>query len=270
MWIDSHCHLNHERTGEGDTPETIVARAKDAGVDGQLSICCEIAIEFSALLSTVRPMKNIWCTIGTHPHDAGKDAEKSVTLEQLIALANSDDKVIGIGESGLDYFYNYSPKEDQESSFRKHIRACIETNLPLVVHARDADADIIRIIREENGGKPRVRGVMHCFSSSPLLAEQSLEEGFFISFSGMITFKKNKVLQDIAKTVPLDRLLIETDAPFLAPEPYRGRTNESAYLPHTGKYLASLLNVDEQTIATHTKQNFFTLFNKAEKTWQAN
>lgn len=270
MWIDSHCHLNHERTAEGDSPADIVARAQNAGVEGMLSICCEIATEFSTLLSTVRPLRNVWCSVGTHPHDAGLPAEKAITQEQIVALATSDDKVIGIGESGLDYFYNHSPREDQEASFRKHIRACIETDLPLIVHARDADDDIIRIIREENGGKPRVRGVMHCFSSGPLLAEKALEEGFYISFSGIVTFKKSSELQDIAKTVPLDRLLIETDAPFLAPEPHRGKTNEPAFVSYTGRFLANLLKIDEEMIATHSKQNFYTLFTKARKTWTAN
>lgn len=269
MWIDSHCHLNHERTGEGDTPEAIVARAKAAGVDGMLSICCEIEKEFAGLLATVKPLENVWCSIGTHPHDAGVEAEKNVTLEQLVTLAKSDDKIIGIGESGLDFFYNKSPAKDQEESFRKHIRACIETDLPLIVHARDADEDIIRIIREENSGKQRVRGVLHCFSSGPLLAEKALEEGFFISFSGIVTFKKSTDLQDIAKTVPLDRILVETDAPFLAPEPYRGKTNEPAYVSHTGNFLANLLNLDKETLATYSKNNFFSLFDKAKKTWTA-
>lgn len=263
MWIDSHCHLNHERTADGDTPETISARAKKAGVDGMVSICCEIASEFPSLLKTVKPLENIWCTVGTHPHDAGLEAEKAVTQEELVRLANSDDKIVGIGESGLDYFYDNSPRADQEASFRKHIRACIETGLPLVVHARDADEDIIRVIREENGGTPKVRGVMHCFSSGPRLAEQALEEGFYISFSGIVTFRKSTQLQDIAKRVPLDRILVETDAPFLAPEPHRGKTNEPAYVAHTGEFLARLLDVDVAGLAKITTENFFRLFNKA-------
>lgn len=270
MWIDSHCHLNHERTGEGDTPEAIVGRAKEAGVDGMLSICCEIASEFPSLLESVRPLENVWCSIGTHPHEASKLEEKAITLEKLVELANSDDKIVGIGESGLDFYYNHSSPPDQEESFRKHIRACIETGLPLIVHARDADDDIIRVIRDENGGKQRLRGVMHCFSSGPLLAEKSLEEGFYISFSGIVTFKKSTELQNIAKTVPLDRILVETDAPFLAPEPYRGKTNEPAYVGHTGAYLAKLFDLDEETMATHSKQNFFSLFSKTKKTWKQN
>ncbi|PZQ48020.1 MAG: LuxR family transcriptional regulator [Micavibrio aeruginosavorus] len=270
MWIDSHCHLNHERNAQGDTAGAIVSRAKSAGVDGMLSICCQIATEFDDLLALVKPLDNVWCSIGTHPHDAGLESEKAITLEKLIALANSNDKIIGIGESGLDYYYDHSPRIDQEESFRKHIRACIATNLPLIVHARDADEDIMRVIRSENAGGKKVRGVLHCFSSGPQLAEQAMEEGFFVSFSGIVTFKKSKELQDIAKTVPLDRILVETDAPFLAPEPFRGKTNEPAFVGHTGRYLANLLGIDEQTVASRSKENFFTLFNKAKKTWTAN
>lgn len=271
MWIDSHCHLNHERTADGDTPEAIVARAKSGGVDGMLSICCEIDREFPSLLKTVKALDNVWCSVGTHPHDAGLPAEKAVTLEKLIGLANSDDKIIGIGESGLDFFYNHSTPEDQEESFRKHIRACIATNLPLIVHARDADADIMRVIRDENQrAGAKVRGVMHCFSSGAGLAENALAEGFYISFSGIVTFRKSTELQAIAKTVPLDRLLVETDAPFLAPEPYRGKTNESTYVKYTGEFVAGALNRDPAEIARITKENFFNLFTRAKATWTAN
>lgn len=264
MWIDSHCHLNHENAGPSGTPADLVARAKVAGVDGMLNISTMISGDFSTVLSTARQFDAVWCTIGTHPHDASVESEKAITLEQIIDTANREDKIIGIGESGLDYFYNHSSHEDQEASFRKHIRACIATGLPLVVHARDADADIIRVIREEGGAKAGLKGVMHCFSSGPQLAQDALEEGFYISFSGIVTFKKSKELQDIARTVPLDRILVETDAPFLSPEPLRGRVNESANVVHTGKYLSELLQVDEISMAKHSKENFFTLFSKAK------
>ncbi len=269
MWIDSHCHLNHANNADSDTPEAIVARAKGQGVDGMVSICCEIATEFSSLLETIKPMQNVWCSVGTHPHDAGLDAEKAVTQADIVRLARSDDKVVGIGESGLDYFYNHSPVKDQQDSFRKHIRACIEADLPLIVHSRDAEDDTIRIIREENtaAGK-NVRGVMHCFSSGPKLAEAALEDGFYISFSGIVTFNKSKELQDIAKTIPLDRILVETDAPFLAPMPHRGKTNEPAFVQHTGIFLANLLGITPEDMARQTTDNFFTLFSKARTTWQ--
>lgn len=269
MWIDSHCHLNHDRNAEGDNPTAIVARAKGAGVKGMLNINCRIVEEFPTILATAKAHENVWCSVGTHPHDAGLPEEKAVTLEQLVDIANSDDKIIGIGESGLDYYYDNSPRDDQEESFRKHIRACLATDMPLIVHARDADDDIIRVIRSENPGK-KLRGVMHCFSSGPLLAEKALEEGFYISFSGIVTFNKSKELQDIAKTIPLDRILVETDAPFLAPTPHRGKTNEPAFVKYTGEFLSKLLNLDEETIATHSKNNFFSLFNKAQKTWTGN
>lgn len=269
MWIDSHCHLNHDRNAEGDTPSAIVARAKAAGVEGMVNINCRIVEEFPTILATAKAHDGVWCSVGTHPHDAGLEEEKAVTLDQLIAIANSDDKIIGIGESGLDYFYDNSPRADQEDSFRKHIRACLTTDLPLIVHARDADDDIIRIIRSENPDK-KLRGVMHCFSSGPKLAEDALEEGFYISLSGIVTFKKSTELQDIAKRVPLDRILVETDAPFLAPMPHRGKTNEPAFVTHTGTFVADLKNIDANSMAKTTADNFFTLFHKAKATWKAN
>jgi TatD DNase family protein len=268
MWIDSHCHLNHDRNSDGDTPADLVARAKASGVDGMVNINCRIVEEFPTILTTVKQFDNVWCTVGTHPHDAGLEAEKNVTLEELIGLAQSHDKIIGIGESGLDYFYDNSPRADQEESFRKHIRACIATDMPLIVHARDADADIIRVIRSENPNK-KLRGVMHCFSSGPQLAIDALEEGFYISASGIVTFKKSTELQEIFKTVPLDRIIVETDAPFLAPMPHRGKTNEPAYVAHTGAFVAALKGVDTDAFARQTSDNFFTLFDKARLTWQA-
>lgn len=261
MWIDSHCHLNHEKLKDEGTPEDIVRNAKLSGVDGMLTICCRIADEFPEVLATAKKFDTVWCTIGTHPHDAGKESEKAITLDQLVTLAQSDPKIIGIGESGLDYYYNNSSHEDQQESFRKHIRACIETDLPLVVHARDADDDIIKIIREEGAGK--LRGVMHCFSSTRKMAEEALALGFYISFSGIVTFKQAEELRAIAKDVPLDRILVETDAPYLAPVPNRGKTNQPAYVLHTGAVLADLKTLDKETMAKHSKENFFSLFTKA-------
>jgi TatD DNase family protein len=262
MWIDSHCHLNHAKLAEIGSPESIVRTANDNGVEGLLTICCRIADEFSEVLATAKKFPNVWCTIGTHPHEASKPAEMAITQDQLVKLALSDPKIIGIGETGLDYFYKHSTPEDQAVSFRKHIRACIESDMPMVVHARDADEDIIRIIREENSSQ-KLRGVMHCFSSGRKMAEEALEIGFYISFSGIVTFKTATELQDIAKTVPLDRILIETDAPYLAPVPYRGKTNQPAYVTNTGKQLAALHQISEEEVATHSKQNFFNLFRRA-------
>lgn len=264
MWIDSHCHLNHERIAPAGAVADIVARAKAAGVGHMINICCRVADEFPTILATAKAYDGVWCSIGTHPHDAGKPGEKAITEDELVRLANSDLKIVGIGESGLDYFYNYFPVADQQASFRKHIRACLRTGLPLIVHARDADEDIIRIIREEGGSKAGLRGVMHCFSSGPKLAAEALKEGFFISFSGIVTFKKSKELQDIAQTVPLDRVLIETDAPFLAPEPHRGQVNEPSMVVHTGRYLANLYKIDEESFLKHCKNNFLSLFNRVK------
>lgn len=262
MYIDSHCHLIHNRLKNLGEPAQIIANAADAGVEAMLTICCDIKHEFPQVVDLAKQFPNVWCTIGTHPHDAGVAEEKAVSLEKLIELATSDPNIVGIGESGLDYFYKHSPVEDQKESFRKHIRACINTGLPLVVHARDADDDVIEILREEGAGKD-LKGVMHCFSSGRALGEAALDMGFYISFSGIVTFPKSEELRDFAKDVPLERLLIETDAPFLAPEPHRGKINEPALIIHTGRCLANLHKISEEELANHTKNNFFTLFDKA-------
>lgn len=261
-YIDSHCHLNHKRLLNIGTPGEIVSRANEAGIEGMLTICCRISDEFPEVLAVARAHKNVWCTIGTHPHEAGDAAEKAVTQADIVRMAKSDPKIIGIGESGLDYFYKNSEPTDQQESFRKHIRACIESDLPLIVHARDADADTMRIIREEGAGA-KLKGLMHCFSSGRAMGEDALDFGFYISFSGMVTFSKSKDLQDFARDVPLDRILIETDAPYLAPEPFRGKINEPAFVKYTSGMLAKIHGLAPDTMAAQTKENFFRLFDKA-------
>jgi TatD DNase family protein len=263
MWIDSHCHLNHEKLREIGSLEEIVKNAKTAGVEAMLTICCRISDEFPEVLKTAKKFGNVWCTIGTHPHDASKPGEKAVSKDELVKQAQSDPKIIGIGESGLDYYYNNSTHEDQQASFLKHIQACIETGLPLVVHARDADEDIIRIIREESAGR-KLTGVMHCFSSGRKMAEEALELGFYISLSGIVTFKQAEDLRAIATDVPLDRLLVETDAPYLAPAPHRGKVNQPAYVVNTGIVAARIKDVDPETMAHYSRENFFRLFKKAK------
>lgn len=259
--IDSHCHLTHENFPPGDKSVDIMARAHAAGVAGALNICCRISDEFSTTLSTARENPNVWCTIGTHPHEASVPEEQMITLERLIELATSDPKIIGIGETGLDYYYDHSDHPSQQTSFRKHIQAAIAANLPLIIHARDGDEDLIRILREEGAGQnPKVRGVMHCFSGTKWLAEQALEIGFYISFSGILTFKKAEELRDIARNVPLERIMVETDSPYLAPEPLRGKVNEPAYVRHTLRTLAAIKNLDEDSMATICNKNFFDLF----------
>lgn len=262
MWVDSHCHLNHSKfTPDGGVNEAVAA-AKSAGVDAMLSINCQIVEEFDGLLTLVKPLDRVWCTVGTHPHEASREDEKAVSLDELIRLANSDPKVIGIGECGLDYFYKNSIIEDQHVCFRKHIQACLATGLPMIVHARDADDDMIRIIREETDGKG-MDGIMHCFSSSPKMGFEALELGFHISFSGILTFKKSEELRDFAREVPLERLLVETDSPYLAPEPFRGQMNQPSLVVHTGAVLADLKNVSASEMATITTDNFYRLFRKA-------
>ncbi len=262
MWIDSHCHLNHKGIKEKGDASELIAAAQNSSVDGILSICCRINDEKDELLSIAKH-QNVWCSIGTHPHNAGDEDEKSITDEQIADIVKQNDKAIAIGETGLDYYYDYSPRDDQQSSFRKHIRACLMADVPMIVHTRDAEEDTAKIMAEE-GAKGTLAGVMHCFSSNAWLAEEALKMGFYISFSGMVTFKKADELREIAKSVPLDRVLVETDAPFLAPMPYRGKVNEPAYVSHTGTFMAEhVYDIPAQDFAKITTDNFFRLFKKA-------
>ena len=226
MWIDSHCHLTHSRNDENTSPDALVRQAHEAGVDGVLTISCQITGDFEDQLRVAKAHQNVWCTVGTHPHDAGLESDQAISKKRLVEIANSDEKIIGIGESGLDYYYDNAPRDDQAASFRKHIQACLETDLPIVVHSRDAEEDTAAILKEEGCGE--LTGVMHCFSSKAILAEKALEMGLYISFSGIVTFKAADELREVAKFVPKDRILVETDAPFLAPVPYRGQVNQPA------------------------------------------
>lgn len=261
MWIDSHCHLNHERIeGAGDVA-ALIKNAKENNVDGMLTVCCNIKDEYEELVKIASNNDDVWCSVGTHPHDSGLPDEVALTANNISEKATADKNIIAIGESGLDYYYNNSEPDAQRASFKKHIKACLETDMPLIVHSRDADEETAQILKEE--GKGTLRGVMHCFSSGPDLAKAALDLGFYISFSGIVTFKKATELQEIAKDVPLDRILVETDAPFLAPEPHRGKTNEPALIGHTGAFLADLKGISPEEMAKITTENFFTLFNKA-------
>ena len=262
MWIDSHCHLNLTEQKTGQPPELITKKANQAGVDGIVTICCRISEELDEILN-ITSNENIWGTIGTHPHDSGLEAEKAYSAEDIARLAESHEKIIGIGETGLDYYYDNSPREDQRKSFVKHIHACIAANMPMVVHTRDAEKETADIMKIEGQGSG-LTGVMHCYSSSRQLAEEALDMGFYISFSGIVTFKKATELRETAKIVPLDRVLVETDAPFLAPEPYRGKVNEPAYVAHTGAFLADLYGIGAEEFAKITTQNFYRLFNRAK------
>ena len=203
MWIDSHCHLTHSHIEELGTPEVLVSEAKAKKIDGILTISCQIKGDFTAQLAVAQAHENVWCSVGTHPHDSGLKSEMEVTQEALVDIANSDKaNIIGIGESGLDHFYNNSPRDVQEVSFRKHIRASIEAGLPLIVHTRDADNDTMRILREEGAGDTNLKGLIHCFSSGAWLAEQALDIGFYLSFSGIVTFKKaTEIFQRLLKII---------------------------------------------------------------------
>ena len=262
MWIDSHCHLTHEKMSSLGAPEGLIKNARKHGVSGVLNVCCLISEDFAALLEISRKFESVWCSVGTQPHDAGNLEEIKITKDRIVELANSDPNVIAIGETGLDYHYNFSTKEDQINNFRKHLQAAVEADVPVIIHAREADEDIVKIVKEEGAGA-KLTGVMHSFSSSCKLAEEMLDLGFYISFSGMVTFKKSDELREIAKDIPLDRILIETDAPRLAPEPLRGKVNQPSYVAHTGRMLAEIHNISEKNFADQSTQNFFRLFTKA-------
>lgn len=257
MLVDSHCHLDYF-THPGEQAE-IIARAKAAGVGEMVTIGVTLA-QSREILAITEAHDNVWACVGVHPNHAA-DVLPIVTPEELAALAQHP-KVIGIGESGLDYFYDSAPKDIQAENFRANIRAARLAGLPICIHARDADDDIIRILREERAGG-YFDFLLHCFSSSRKLAEEALAMGGFFSFSGILTFPKGEAVREVAAMLPLERLLLETDSPYLAPVPYRGKRNEPAYTEFTAKHLASLRGVSEAEMAALTTQNFRNLFKKA-------
>ncbi len=258
MLVDSHCHLDFDLFDE-DRDETL-ARAEAAGVGLMVTICTRVS-RFPDILALAESDPRLYCTVGIHPHQVAE--EDPVEADALVALA-SHPKVVGIGETGLDYFYDTSPRDDQRASFRVHIDAARRTGLPLVVHSRDADDDMIAILRGE-AGKGAFPCVMHCFSSSRVLAEAALELGFYISLSGIVTFRNAQDLRDIVADVPLDRLLVETDSPYLAPMPNRGKRNEPSFVVHTAQCGAELKGVSIEEFTRTTTDNFFRLFDKAAR-----
>lgn len=256
MIVDSHCHLNFPEMVE-DLPG-ILERAAAVGVTHMVCICSYID-EFSAIRAMAEAHDNIFCSVGVHPHDAGR--AEPVTLNQLLELAGHP-KVIGIGETGLDFFYDKSPRDIQEANFRVHIEAARQTGLPIIIHTRDADEKTMKILREEHEKGP-FPGLIHCFTAGAELARMVLDIGFYISFSGIVTFNNASDLREIVKTVPLDRILVETDAPFLAPAPMRGKRNEPAFVVHTAAKVAELLDQTPEDMARISSDNFFTAFAKA-------
>jgi TatD DNase family protein len=255
MLIDSHCHLDFpDFAPERDA---VVLRAQAAGLARMITISTRVDA-FGSIAAIADAYEPVFCTVGTHPLEASRDPE--VSVETLVALT-SHPKCVGLGEAGLDYHYDVAPRDVAHRVFRTHIAAARETGLPLVIHSRDADDDMAAILTDEMG-KGRFKALLHCFTSSAKLAEVGLELGLSISFSGVLTFKKSDELRAIAAKVPLERLLIETDAPFLAPQPFRGKRNEPAFVVETAKVLASVKGVSEADIAAATTANVLRLFSK--------
>ena len=250
--VDSHCHLDFAAPAE--RPE-IIARARRAGVGTLLTIATKLG-EIDTVRAIAEDDPDIWCSVGVHPHEAATD---KIDKAGLVALTQHP-KVIGIGETGLDFHYDHSPRAEQAASFRSHAAAARETGLPLIVHTRGADPETIEILHEGR----LTNGVIHCFSTGRELAEKALEFGFYISLSGIVTFKNAEDLRATVRDLPLDRLLIETDAPYLAPVPLRGRPNEPAFITHTAAFVADLKGVTIEQLAAVTSANFFRLFSKAK------
>ena len=254
--IDSHCHLDFPDFGE--ELDDVVARAGRAGITHMVTISTHLS-RFERVKAVAERFSNVFCSVGIHPHEAGTEAE--VSVDELVRLAEHP-KVVGIGETGLDFYYEHSPRDVQERQFRTHIEAARRTGLPLIVHTRDADTDTIRIMEEEHE-KGAFPGLIHCFSASRELAARMVALGLYISFSGIVTFKKADELREVAKVLPEDRILVETDSPYLAPVPRRGKRNEPAFTAFTAACIADLRGVSAAEIARTTTANFKRLFTKA-------
>lgn len=255
MLIDTHCHLDFpDFEPERDA---VVARARAAGLRRMITISTKVA-KFPAISAIAEAYEDVYCTVGTHPHEAHVEAEASV--DQLVDLA-SHPKCVGIGEAGLDYHYDRAPRDLAARVFRTHIAAARKTGLPIVIHARDADDDVAAILEDEMAKGP-FKALLHCFTASQQLAERAIAIGLFISFSGVLTFKKSDELREIARSVPQDRLLVETDAPFLAPVPFRGKRNEPAFVAETAKVLADVRGMSQADLAALTTRNALGLFDK--------
>lgn len=256
--VDSHCHLDFE--GMEENLPGILARAEAAGVGLMLSISSRVA-RFPNLLRIAEEHANVYCTVGTHPHNAHE--EPDVTADDLVKLTEHP-KVVGIGEAGLDYHYDFSPREAQMKGFRTHIAAARESGLPLVIHTREAEEDTARALEEEMG-KGAFKALLHCFTSQDWLAQKGVELGLSVSFSGILTYKTADNLRATARGLPEDRILVETDAPYLAPVPYRGRPNEPAFVVKTLEHLAAARDTEVSRMARITSDNFFRLFDKVPR-----
>jgi len=255
MLIDTHCHLDFpDFEAERDA---IIERAHAVGVGQMITISTRVK-KFDTILAIAENYGNVFCSVGTHPHNA--DEELDIETDDLVRLS-AHPKVVAIGEAGLDYFYDNAPRDAQVIGLRRHIAAARQTQLPLVIHSRSADEDMAAILTEETG-KGAFPFLLHCFSSGPELAKVGVDLGGYISFSGILTFPKSEELREIAKTVPHDRMIVETDAPYLAPKPFRGKRNEPAYVAHTAQVLAETIGVSTDEIAAITTDNAFRVFSK--------
>ena len=257
LLVDSHCHLDFPSLSED--LDGVMARAAAAGVGTMVTICTRVE-RFADILAIAEAFDNVYCSVGLHPHSAAE--EPDLSTDRLIELAGHD-KVVGIGESGLDFHYDKSPRDIQAELFRRHIAAARETGLPLIVHSRAADDEMIAILQDETAKGP-FPGVLHCFSSGQELARAALALDFYISFSGILTFKNADEVRAVAAETPLDRLLVETDAPYLAPVPHRGKDNEPAFVANTAAKLAEMRGMTANEMADLTTANFFRLFAKAQ------
>jgi TatD DNase family protein len=256
MLVDSHCHLNYK--GIVEQQAEVLARARERGVTAMLNISTRES-EWDEVLGLAEQESDVWASVGIHPHEA--DGHTGVDATKLIGRA-ANPRVIGIGETGLDYYYDHSDRAQQRASFREHIQAARETGLPIIVHTRDAEGDTAQILSEEMA-VGEYTGVIHCFTASADFARIALGLGFYISLSGIVTFKNAADLQDVAKWLPADRMLVETDAPFLAPVPHRGRTGEPGFVADTARFIANLRGEGEDALAAQTAENFYRLFSKA-------
>ena len=258
MFVDSHCHLNYK--GLVEQQAEILARARESGVSAMLNISTRER-EWDEVIGLAEHETDVWASVGIHPHEA--DHHIGMDSAKLIAKS-AHPRVIAIGETGLDYYYDHSDRAQQCTSFREHIKAARETGLPIIIHTRDAEADTAAILTEEMeaGDFP---GVIHCFTASADFARTALDLGLYISLSGIVTFKNAKDIQDAAKWLPEDRLLVETDSPFLAPIPHRGKTGEPAFVADTARFVAQLRGVTDEVFAQQTSDNFYRLFSKADR-----
>jgi TatD DNase family protein len=258
MLVDSHCHLDFPDFGE--ELDQIVARATIAGVATLVTISTRVR-RFDQVRAVAERFDNVFCSVGTHPHYAHEELD--VTADEIVRLSDHP-KVVAIGEAGLDYHYQFSPREAQAEGLATHITAARQSGLPLVIHAREADDDLIAILRRESEKGP-FPAVLHCFSSGRALAEAGIALGHYVSFSGILTFKNAQEIRDIARDLPADRILVETDAPYLAPPPHRGQRNEPAFVVHTAEMLGKVRSVSREEIAALTSENFFRLFSKVPR-----